>query len=111
VIGLSARVNITGAEPASDVLTINTLGGDDVLDASGLADGAILLAANGGDGDDDLLGGAGNDTLSGDGGNDKLNGRGGNDTLNGGAGDDELTGGPGVDVLDGGPGDNILIQD
>ena len=51
------------------------------------------LTADGGDGDDVLIGGAGNDTLL------------------GGAGDDVLIGGPGLDVLDGGPGDNILIQD
>ena len=93
VFGLSAQVNITGAEAANDRLTINALGGDDVVDASGLSDGAILLTANGGDGDDVLIGGAGNDTLT------------------GGAGDDVLIGGPGLDVLDGGPGDNILIQD
>ena len=93
VLGLAAQVNITGAEAANDRLTVNTLGGDDVLDASGLSAGAIALTANGGDGDDVLIGGAGNDTL------------------NGGAGDDVLIGGPGADVLDGGPGDNILIQD
>ena len=93
MIGLAAQVNITGAEAANDRLTINTLGGDDVVDASGLSAGAIPLTANGGDGDDVLIGGAGNDTL------------------NGGAGDDVLIGGPGQDVLDGGPGDNILIQD
>ena len=64
VIGLSAQVNITGAEAANDRLTINTLGGDDVVDASGLSAGAIALTANGGDGDDVLIGGAGNDTLT-----------------------------------------------
>jgi len=85
-------------------LTINTLGGDDALDATGLSADPISLAANGGDGDDDLSGGAGNDSLNGDAGNDKLNGEAGNDTLSGGAGDDELIGGPGLDVLDGGPG-------
>jgi Ca2+-binding RTX toxin-like protein len=93
VIGLAAQVNITGAEHANDRLSINSLGGDDVVDASGLSDDAILLMADGGDGDDVLIGGAGNDTLS------------------GGAGDDVLIGGPGLDVLDGGSGDNILIQD
>jgi Ca2+-binding RTX toxin-like protein len=93
VIGFSARMNITGAETANDRLTINTLGGDDVMDASGLSDAAIPLAANGGDGNDNFIGGAGNDTLI------------------GGAGDDTLVGGPGLDVLDGGPGDNVLIQD
>lgn len=92
VTGLAARVNITGAEAANDRLTINTLAGDDVVEASGLAAGAIQLTADGGDGDDVLIGGAGDDILL------------------GGAGDDVLLGGPGLDVLDGGPGDNILIQ-
>ena len=93
VIGLSAQVNIKGAEVANDRLTVNTLGGDDVLDASGLAADAIPLTVNGGDGDDVLIGGSGNDTL------------------NGNAGDDVLIGGPGLDILDGGSGNNILIQD
>jgi Ca2+-binding RTX toxin-like protein len=92
VIGLAARVNITGAEVANDRLTVNTLGGNDVLDASSLSADAIPLTVNGGDGDDVLIGGAGNDTLNGD------------------AGDDVLIGGPGLDILDGGTGDNILIQ-
>jgi Ca2+-binding RTX toxin-like protein len=92
VFGLAAQVNITGAEAANDKLTINALAGDDVVEASGLAAGAVQFAADGGDGDDVLIGGAGNDSLS------------------GGAGDDVLIGGPGQDVLDGGTGDNILIQ-
>jgi Ca2+-binding RTX toxin-like protein len=93
VVGLAAQVNIQGAEPANDRLTINTLGGDDVVSASALAAGAIAFTADGGDGDDVLIGSQGDDTLI------------------GGAGDDVLIGGPGQDVLDGGPGDNILIQD
>ncbi len=93
VIGLAAQVDIAGGEIASDRLTINTLGGDDVLDASLLSDDALPLTVDGGDGNDDLTGGAGDDTLL------------------GGAGDDELIGGPGLDVLDGGPGNNILMQD
>ena len=93
VSGLAARVNVTGAEAANDRLTVNALAGDDVVDASGLSANAIPLTANGGDGDDVLIGGDGTDTLT------------------GGAGDDVLIGGPGPDVLDGGPGDNILIQD
>ena len=78
--------------PAADTLTINALGGDDVVQASGLAANAIKLAIDGGDGDDVLIGGAGDDSLL------------------GGAGDDVLNGGPGQDILDGGPGNNILIQ-
>jgi len=92
VLGLAARVNITGAEAANDRLRVNLLAGDDVLDASGLAAGAIQLTADGGDDDDVLLGGAGDDVLL------------------GGAGDDVLIGGGGNDTLDGGPGSNIVIQ-
>ena len=51
----------------------------------------MLLTANGGDGDDVLIGSPGNDTLS------------------GGNGDDILIGNGGVDVLDGGPGNNVLL--
>ena len=91
VNGLAAAVNIRGAE-ATDRLTVNTLAGRDVVDASGLAAGAILLAADGGKGRDVLVGGAGNDTLL------------------GGAGSDVLIGGPGNDVLDGGPAGDIKFQ-
>ena len=38
------------------------LGGDDVVEASGLAAGAIQLTADGGEGNDILIGSAGNDT-------------------------------------------------
>jgi Ca2+-binding RTX toxin-like protein len=89
VSGLAAQITILNFE-ATDRLVINGLAGDDVIEASGL-DG-MLFTANGGDGDDILIGSKGNDVL------------------NGGAGDDVLLGGPGVDVLDGGPGDNIVIQ-
>ena len=92
VAGLTARVIVTNAEPASDTLTVNALAGDDVIDASGLRSSSVALT---------LDGGAGNDVLRGSAGNDSLFGR---------DGDDVLRGGPGVDVLDGGPGNNILIQ-
>jgi Ca2+-binding RTX toxin-like protein len=85
-------VRITGADPALDTLTVNGLAGDDTIDASLLTAGKILYAADGGDGNDVLIGGAGDDALL------------------GGAGDDVLLGGPGNDMLDGGPGDNIVIQ-
>jgi RTX calcium-binding nonapeptide repeat (4 copies) len=90
--GLHSKVTITGAEPANDRLTVNAAGGDDVVEANGLAADAIALTENGGQGADVLVGGAGNDILNGD------------------AGDDVLTGGPGQDQLDGGTGNNILIQ-
>jgi Ca2+-binding RTX toxin-like protein len=92
VLGLAAQVNITGAEAANDRLTVTALAGDDVVEASSLSAAAIQLTADGGDGDDVLIGGSGNDVLL------------------GGAGDDVLLGGPGIDVLDGGDGDDIEIQ-
>jgi Ca2+-binding RTX toxin-like protein len=91
-LGLSARVNITGAEAANDGLTLNLLAGDDVLEASTLAAGAIQLTADGGDGSDVLIGSDGNDVLT------------------GGAGDDVILGGLGTDVIDGGDGEDIEIQ-
>jgi Ca2+-binding RTX toxin-like protein len=92
VAGLAALVSVSGASPVDDRLTVNGLAGADVIDASGVATGSILLTVDGGDGDDVLVGGSGDDTLL------------------GGEGDDVLIGGPGNDVLDGGPGDNIVIQ-
>jgi Ca2+-binding RTX toxin-like protein len=92
VLGLAAQVNVTGAEAANDRLTVNALAGDDVVDASGVAAGAIQLTEDGGDGNDVLIGGAGADTLLGQ------------------AGDDVLIGGPGQDLLDGGAGSNTVIQ-
>src|SRR5262245_33526598 len=52
----------------------------------------MLFTANGGDGDDVLIGSPGNDILS------------------GGNGDDVLIGGGGQDVLDGGPGNNVVLN-
>jgi Ca2+-binding RTX toxin-like protein len=92
VLGLPARVDIAGAEAAADRVRVNSLAGDDVVEASGLAAGAIQLTADGGEGDDVLIGGDGDDTLL------------------GGEGDDVLIGGPGLDVLDGGGGDDVEIQ-
>jgi Ca2+-binding RTX toxin-like protein len=92
VLGLFATVTVTGSEAVNDRLTINTLAGDDVMDASGLPAGIISLTADGGADHDVLIGSDGPDVLL------------------GGPGDDVLMGGPGIDILDGGPGDNIVIQ-
>jgi Ca2+-binding RTX toxin-like protein len=91
VSGLPETVTITGFDPTLDRIVINGLGGDDVINASGLP-ANVLFTANGGDGNDILLGGQGNDTL------------------NGGAGDDTLIGGGGQDILDGGTGGNVVLQ-
>ena len=90
--GLAAQVNVTGAAAGSDRLSISMLGGDDVVDASGLQASGPALSVDGGDQNDVIIGGDGDDTLL------------------GGDGDDVLLGGPGNDVIDGGPGDNVVIQ-
>jgi len=92
VFGLAANVTITGAANAEDRVTVNSLDGDDVVEASSLTVTGTQLTANGGNGDDILIGGDGPDVL------------------NGNAGDDVLIGGPGIDILDGGPDDNVVIQ-
>ena len=92
VSGLPALVSVSGAIAGSDRVTVKALGGDDVVDASGLAATSALLTLNGGNGDDVLIGGDGDDVLL------------------GGAGDDVLIGGPGTDTLDGGADDNVVIQ-
>jgi Ca2+-binding RTX toxin-like protein len=89
VTGLGSEVTITNFD-ANDRIVINGLAGNDVVDASGLS--GMVLTADGGDGDDVLVGSAGADTLL------------------GGAGDDVLIGGGGIDTLDGGPGDNVVLQ-
>jgi Ca2+-binding RTX toxin-like protein len=91
VLGLDTQVDIFHFEAGVDRLIINTLGGNDVIEGSGLGAGLALIA-DGGDGDDVLVGGDANDTLF------------------GGAGDDVLVGGLGVDILNGGLGDNVVIQ-
>ena len=90
VTGLASTVTITNFD-ANDRLVINGLGGDDVINASGLGT-AMQLTADGGDGNDVLIGSPGNDTLL------------------GGLGDDVLIGNGGQNVLDGGPGNNVVIQ-
>jgi Ca2+-binding RTX toxin-like protein len=83
---------VSGATAGADRLTVNTLGGDDVVDAAGVAADSALLTVSAGAGDDVVIGGAGDDTIL------------------GGVGDDVLLGGPGSDLLDGGDGDDIEIE-
>jgi len=62
----------------------------------------------GGAGDDDLHGGNGSDVIAGRGGNDHVDGGNGRDYLFGGAGHDHVDGGRGRDYADGGPGHDIV---
>ena len=91
------------ATRARDELEINALGGDDRVDASALHADALKLAADGGTGDDTILGGAGADLLTGGDGNDFVDGNQGADTVLLGAGDDRFAWDPGdgSDVVEG----------
>jgi Ca2+-binding RTX toxin-like protein len=75
-----------------------------VVDSNVKAD----ITADGGAGNDVMVGGGGDDCLSGGKGNDVIFGRGGNDRLEGGKGNDYLSGGKGNDCLSGGKGDDWL---
>jgi Ca2+-binding RTX toxin-like protein len=102
VFGLQARVDIFHADPALDRLTLNGLGGDDVIDASSLEDGALLLTMNGGLGNDVFLGSEGDDLV---------NGGDGNDAAFLGAGDDTFVWNPGDDndVIEGQAGFDTML--
>ncbi|WP_052572880.1 hypothetical protein [Haloferula sp. BvORR071] len=93
VSGLAAQVVVDGFEASLDTVRIQTLAGEDVVDASAVPVGGPRLVVDGGVGNDILLGSAEVDTLL------------------GGDNDDVLIGNGGTDTLDGGVGDNILIED
>ena len=87
VFGLAAATSISFQE-ATDQLVLNGLGGDDVINASALAAGAVTLTMNGGLGADTLVGSQGGDLIV---------GGDGNDTALMGAGDDVFVWNPGDD--------------
>ena len=102
VSGLAPLVTIQHQEP-TDALAVHGLAGDDTIDASALAAGAIALTLDGGDGNDTLAGGKGIETLLGGAGNDSVDGNGGNDIALLGSGDDLFIWDPGdgSDVVEG----------
>lgn len=99
--------DLTGVHLAAIVATGGS--GMDTIDASAKGT-AVSLLAQGGSGDDILIGSAGVDLIFGEGGNDSLSGNAGNDNLNGGDGDDLLDGGDGIDILDGGDGTDTGVN-
>jgi len=66
------------------------------------------ITANGGTGNDLMIGGGGDDHLKGGNGNDVIAGRGGNDHIEGGRGRDALFGGSGNDHVEGGRGNDYI---
>ena len=94
---------------ASSVSQIDFAGGNG-NDRFVNAAGSKVVKANGGGGDDYLVGGNGNDILRGGTGNDTLLGQGGNDQLWGGAGNDQLNGQAGSDRMYGEAGNDTLVS-
>lgn len=69
---------------------------------------SLIENANGGSGNDTIVGNQANNVLNGNGGNDNINGGEGNDTINGGIGNDTLDGGYGVDTIHGNDGNDVI---
>ena len=111
VIGLPARVNVTGAEGANDSLVINALDGDDGITATTLPAGVVKLTIDGGAGNDTILGSQGADVLIGGNGDDFLFGDNGNDLALMGAGDDvfQWDPGDGSDTVEGQDGFDTML--
>jgi len=109
------RVELNGSEKKfrySSVkkIVINSLGGNDFVEASGRDGGVgIPISINGSDGNDTLEGGNANDTILGGNGNDHIEGKAGNDSLSGGANNDWIQGGDGKDVIHGDSGNDRLF--
>ena len=101
VFGLKAKVNISFQEQANDRLTLNGLGGDDVIDATALTADSIQLTINAGLGADILRGSAGDDLVNGGDGDDTAFLAAGDDTFvwNPGDDNDTLEGQDGFDAL------------
>jgi Ca2+-binding RTX toxin-like protein len=103
VAGLPGQVSIIGSEGTNDALVINTLGGNDKIDASGLAAGVMRLTIDAGDGNDIIIGSGGADVLIGGAGNDIITGGLGSDVAFMGDGDDTFVWNPGdgSDIVEG----------
>jgi hypothetical protein len=110
-LGAFPVVNITGAEGTKDTLTLNALGGNDVVDASDLPANLIGLTLNGGAGNDTLIGSAGDDVLSGGDGDDVLIGGAGSDVVQMGDGNDTFVWNPGdgSDTVEGQAGFDTMV--
>jgi Ca2+-binding RTX toxin-like protein len=91
VTGLTAAVTLRNVD-AADKLSVSARGGNDAVLATSLTANVVTYAADGGTGNDLLIGSLGNDRLT------------------GGDGDDFLLGRAGTDQLDGGTGHNVVIQ-
>src|SRR5262245_30171386 len=110
VLGLPTFVTVQRAA-AADQLTINTLAGNDRVEAGSIAAGAITFTADGGAGNDNLTGTDGADVLIGGDGDDFVDGQRGNDAVFLGAGNDisNWRPGDGNDRIEGQAGRDALV--
>src|SRR5262249_51851347 len=81
VKGLPAEVRFSGADAGIDRLQVDGQGGDDTIDASGLAANQVQYTALGGAGADKFIGSAGDDQFIGGTGDDTALMGAGNDTF------------------------------
>ncbi len=86
-VTVNGKAKTFTAEQAQHI-TIRTHGGNDTINVS--PNVKANVRAEGGDGNDVIVGGAGNDSLDGGAGNDRIVGGGGDDTMLGGAGNDRV---------------------
>jgi Ca2+-binding RTX toxin-like protein len=96
--GTLLDIDIFNADPLSDTLAVNLLGGNDLLSALALASTSVVLTVNGGIGSDIIRGSTGGDTLNGEDGDDFIYAEDGNDVIDGGNDTDTVNGGAGLDV-------------
>jgi Ca2+-binding RTX toxin-like protein len=104
--------------PSTTEVRIHGFGGNDVVDARGVADLPVKIWGDSGDDTlwgggarDELYGGDGNDTLTDGGygsGFDYIEGDAGNDVMTGSPGADKIVGGDGNDTYDGGKGADVM---
>jgi Ca2+-binding RTX toxin-like protein len=90
-VGLAVPTTVTGAAIGEDTLTLQALGGDDVVDASTVPAGLVDLVLQGGLGGDTFIGSQGSDLMVGGDGDDLALFGAGNDTFQWNPGDDNDT--------------------
>ena len=105
---------IATSVPDTLLLAINGGEGDDTVEATSATGSVVVAGGQGNDvlstgsGNDTLIGGAGDDTLIGGTGDDIIDGEAGDDIIEGGGGTDNIEGGEDNDTLIGGTGDDII---
>ena len=99
IVGLTAANSVatSNAGDSSRAVTAEDL--KPSPECAGITLSSVVVASNGTNGDDLLLGSAGVDNLDGKGGDDCILGGGGNDNLRGSGGTDVCVGGPGTDTF------------